>query len=331
MQRLLFALAATAASALAQPSLLRLPAAADASASQDVPATNFGSAAIVTSGKDFTSTPTFRVWFTRGHYQFDLSPLAGLPAPARARLRVWQAQSFAAGCLEATLHRLTAPWSEATVTWNNKPAHDPAVIATACVGDSFDLGWKVFDVTALVQGWRNGTFPNHGLVIRDPTEHPAGAARPLHAASREAADPAQHPQLEVAWDTVPFGAGCAPGTIPSLDLFSGSPALGDTYVLRAETYPSGTAVAFFVGVSDTTWNGVPLPINLAFLGFASCNLLVSGELVLSRAADSRGRAQLAVSVPLDNSLINARLFHQAASIDQTPALLLTNGFAVRFF
>lgn len=323
---------ALAAPLAAQPSLVRLVAVADASASADAPMTNFGSSTLVTSGKDFTSTPTFRVWFARGHYRFDLSSLATLPPPSRARLRLWQAQSNAAGCLDVTLHRVTAPWSEGTVTWQNKPSHDAAVIATACVGDSFDLGWKVFDVTPLVRGWLAGTFVNDGLLIRDPTESPAGAARPLHAASRESAIAAQHPQLEVAWDTVPFGVGCGPNTrLPDLDISDGTPALGDTYTLRAQGFASGTALAFFVGLSDSNWSGLTLPFNLALLGYPACNLLVSGELVVPRTADSRGGGSLVFPVPNDMSVRGLPIFHQCLGVDQTPVLSATNGFVAKLF
>ena len=92
-------LAATVAAQ--QPSYLRLPAVADAYANQDQPATNFGAATEVRCGKDFASQPSFRVWFTRGHFQFDLTALAGLPQPTLARVRVFQAASNAAGCLDA--------------------------------------------------------------------------------------------------------------------------------------------------------------------------------------------------------------------------------------
>jgi len=332
MLRTYLILCALGAPLAAQPSLVRLVAVADASADADAPATNFGSSTLVTSGKDFTSTPSFRVWFTRGHYLFDLSPIAALPPPARVRLRVWQAQSNAAGCLDVTLHRVTGAWSEGTLTWQNKPSHDPAVVARTCVGDSFDLGWKSFDVTSLVQGWLAGTFANQGLVIRDPSETTAGAARPLHAASREWPTVDQQPHLEVAWDTVPFGAGCGPGAAPPvLDLDDGTPAIGDTYTLLASGFRSQTALAFFIGLSDASWNGLPLPFSFAWLGYPTCNLLVSGELIVARTADFRGKARLALPVPNDAMLVGTRIYQQCLGIDQTPVLSATNGFVARLF
>jgi hypothetical protein len=331
MHRPLAAVVLLAATALAQPSILRLPAAADASADADQPAVNFGSSLIVTSGKTFTSTPTFRTWMTRGHYQFDLAPLMGLPAPTRARLRVYQEQSNAAGCLDVTVHRVTQAWSESTLTWQNKPTHDPAVLATQCVGDSFDLGVKNFDVTTAVLAWLSNT-PNFGLVIRDPTESAAGAARPLHATSREGTDPLRHPVLEVAWNTGPFGTGCGPSPrVPTLDLDSGEPAIGRAYTLLAADFASGAAIIHLLGLSNTTWNGAPLPINLAFLNYPACNLLVAPDLQVPGAANSRGRATLTFSVPNAPSLRGRSFFHQTFGVDANLVLAFTNGFEARVF
>jgi len=55
-----------------------------------------------------------------------------------------------------------APWSQATLTWNNRPAVGP-------VFDGWDditsRGMYWCDVTALVQGWIDGTVANHGIAI----------------------------------------------------------------------------------------------------------------------------------------------------------------------
>lgn len=318
------------------PSFLRLPAIADATADADQPTTNLGADPLVRSGKDFTNTPTFRVWFTRGHYQFDLAPLIGLPRPDIARVRVYQAQSNAAGCLDVTMHRVTSAWSEGTLTWQNKPTHDATVAARACVGDSFDLGLKTFDITALVHDWLNGVYPNLGVVIRDPTESTAGAARPLYAASREATNPDEHPYLELGWGTGPFGDACRPGRARpylenALDIVRGTPALGDTYALLARYFPARGPLLHYLGVSDALWNGVPLPIDLTFLGFSGCHLLISPDLAVPQVADNRGLAELAVRVPNRPFARGLRLFHQAMTVDSNGQPTFSNGYAVRFF
>lgn len=62
------------------------------------------------------------------------------------------------------VHRITAPWSEASVNWNNfGAAYDPAPV------DSFRAdaaGWVEIDLTAPVRAWAGGAEPFHGLLLR---------------------------------------------------------------------------------------------------------------------------------------------------------------------
>lgn len=314
----------------AQPSIVRLSAVADASADADQPTVNFGSDPLVTCGKTFTNTPTFRVWLTRGHFRFDISSLAGLGTPRFARLRLYQAQANAAGCLDTTAHRITAAWNESTLNWYNQPTHDPTVLDTTCVGDSFSLGWKSYDVTAAVTGWL-GSAPNYGIVVRDRSESLAGASRPLHAASREGTDPTRAPTLEVYFGTAPFGTGCGASTIPELELDRGTPARGDTYELRASGFPSGAPLMLLFGLSDTTWNGLPLPYNLAGIGYPACNVLVSDELLLLNTADRLGTGRFSFTMPNRPGVVGLRLFHQVLGLDNSQQIGLTNGFVAQLF
>lgn len=326
-----FAFALLCSSPLAaQSSIERLIAIADASTDADQPTVNFGSATIVTSGKTFSSSPSFRVWMTRGHYLFDLSSVAGRALPVRARLRVYQEQASAAGCLDVTVHRVMQSWNEASITWQNQPTHDGTPAGRACVGDSFDLGWKNFDVTPLVHQWMQGLAPNYGLVIRDPSESSAGAARPMHATSREGLNLARLPQLELSWGPTPYGAGCSTSrTLPTLDVESGTFAIGTSYELRITGFASSRPVFHWVGLSNTTWSGIPLPLDLAPLGFNGCSILASIELELPGVlTDSRGRADISVSIPPHPFLRGQRVYHQALAVDSNSNLYLTNGFEV---
>ena len=61
------------------------------------------------------------------------------------------------------VHRITAPWDEMTVTWQNfGGAYDPAVLTSFT---PMYYGWSSFDITGLVQDWMNGTYPNYGFLI----------------------------------------------------------------------------------------------------------------------------------------------------------------------
>jgi len=67
------------------------------------------------------------------------------------------------------LHRVTAPWDEDTVTWDSfGGSYDPAV-AGSFVADGD--GWRSVDVTALVQAWADGTYPNYGLLMEQDSAY----------------------------------------------------------------------------------------------------------------------------------------------------------------
>jgi hypothetical protein len=305
---------------------------ADATTDADQPTTNFGADPELRLGKTFTSTPSFRVWFTRAHVMFDLSSFVGSGiVPSRATFFWYQSRAMAAGCLDVSLHRITAPWSEGGVTWQNQPAHDAAIVSRTCVGDSFSLGWKAFDATALVQAWFDGSVPNHGLVIRDVRESTAGAARPGIGHSRENGNPALAPYLEVELP-VTLGFGCsARGAIPALAFASGSSRSAGMFRAQASNLVIGANPAVFFGFSRTQWNGIPLPLSFAFLGFPACNLYVAAQLNAAYPVLATPALDIDVIVPDVASLVGMSLFMQVAAITPIGQLELTNGLGVTIF
>ncbi len=61
------------------------------------------------------------------------------------------------------VHRVTADWAENTVTWNSFAGqYDPTIIGSFVAGA---VGMYSVNVTALVQGWLDGDYPNYGLLI----------------------------------------------------------------------------------------------------------------------------------------------------------------------
>jgi len=61
------------------------------------------------------------------------------------------------------VHRITSPWEECTVTWNNfGGSYAPEVEGTF---NASSVGWNSVDVTSLVASWLDGTNPNYGLLL----------------------------------------------------------------------------------------------------------------------------------------------------------------------
>jgi hypothetical protein len=311
----------------AHAQVVALPAIADATTDSNQPNANLGAAPRLDFGKTFTYTPSFTVWFLRGHVQFDLTSVAGLGAPQRARLFWYQSSAGAAGCLPVELFRVTAPWSETTITWATQPPHATPAVASACVGDSFALGWKEFDVTTLVQGWLAGTFPNHGMVVRDPSESSAGAARPGFGESRESVTTSLRPYLELEYATT-FGSACMPAPTagaPTLQFWSGAPRLGTSFTLRAGNLVPGGLHGAIAGLSNTTWSGNPLPLSLAAIGWNGCWLNVAPDAVVAFGLAPAADYSIVWPVPNDQALIGLAVFAQSWAFDLAGAPLLSNG------
>ncbi len=97
------------------------------------------------------------------------------------------------------IHRITTDWSENAVTWNNiHDQFDPAIQGAIPQGPTAGEYINV-NITALVQGWVNGSIPNQGIMLR-----PVGWNDVSKYSSKEYSDVNRRPWLEVATTTGTF-------------------------------------------------------------------------------------------------------------------------------
>jgi hypothetical protein len=66
----------------------------------------------------------------------------------------------------------------------------------------------------------------------------------------------------------------------------------------------------FLGLSNTSWNAIPLPLDLGPFGAPGCFLRVSGNLVGVIATSSTGTGSLAFAIPSDGSLLGGTFWNQ---------------------
>ncbi len=121
------------------------------------------------------------------------------------------------------VRRVTAAWAEGTVTYRSfNQQFAPAVVGTIVLANRTSS--KTVDVSALVQGWVTGTYPNVGLILTTTgrqhtlvvaSEHPNGARRPTleirYAVPEDhcAANPCAHGACTNTLDG--FTCACDPG------------------------------------------------------------------------------------------------------------------------
>jgi len=146
---------------------------------------------------------------TRSLLQFNMG---AIPAGARilgATLSL-ERQSGTGSNQPVSAHRISNDWSESSVTWNKRNAFtnwdtagvdfDSTAVATTPVGPGNQR--YEWDITPLVQGWVDGSYPNDGVVLV--------AAIPGMVGHRfytsDDANPSRRPSLSVSY-------ACACGTV----------------------------------------------------------------------------------------------------------------------
>lgn len=178
---------------------VELIAIADATLAGGQPSANWGSEPWTYIGND----PYERQGMRRTLVRFDLSSIPPRTAIDSALLVMHCSQSSWDGPMDVTVYRVTEDWLETTVTWDSHATRYAESWATLSVPDARagprEHAWRV---TALVQAWLDGTYPNYGMLLKSGEYPPYDPAyRRLDA--RENADPLVRPRLVVRWGAPP--------------------------------------------------------------------------------------------------------------------------------
>lgn len=219
-----------------------LEADADTWLSESSPTTNYGSdGELRIKAQD---DPT--AMESRGLIHFDLSAIPPGSQVLEATLSFYVVSWDSAAPVE--VHAATAPWDEATATWNDvADAYAPAVEATLPI--QYFWGTRALRVTALAQAWVNAPAQNHGLMLIATSDD-----RESRYKSRETGSSSQRPRLELL---VASGAGVA-GAITVRGTLASGPE-------RTQTLPAPAATQ---GVSDALFLPGPA-ISDTFIGSGS--------------------------------------------------------------
>lgn len=110
-----------------------------------------------------------------------------------------------------------------------------------------------------------------------------------------------------------YGAGCEGSAgVPRLSC-AVRPQLGAALAMRVANVPAPGLALLVMGLSNSTWNGLPLPLNLLSTGAPGCWVLVSAD-ATNLGIASGGVANITFQIPVSGAL-GVRLFQQAAVID----------------
>lgn len=116
-----------------------------------------------------SSVDTFGI--CRPHLEFDLGGIPSTAIVIDADFYCYYYTGPTASVRTLNAHRVTGAWNEGTLNWNNQPTYDSGTVAgSATVPAAPGAGFRDWDIDDLAQGWIDGTFTNHGLVLVDADE-----------------------------------------------------------------------------------------------------------------------------------------------------------------
>ena len=135
--------------------LAQSPPSGDTYVSSNFAKTKFGSGITLIVGPGTTT-----------YVQFNLSGIPSSSTISKASLRLYVDAVVKNGSFD--VYQLNSSWNENTLTYNTPP---PVLGASATRGNPVSITTRSFnqflliDITALAQGWVNGTIPNNGVAL----------------------------------------------------------------------------------------------------------------------------------------------------------------------
>ncbi|MEP6794396.1 MAG: DNRLRE domain-containing protein [Saprospiraceae bacterium] len=138
----------------------------------------------------------------RGLMEFDLSSLPQNVLVTNAALSLYYNTTSASagqdGSNSTLLQRITEPWNEQTVNWNNQPATTNAQEVILPESTSMSQDYTEIDVTGLIQDILANPATSHGIMLKQIVET---AFRSMKFASSDHPIASDHPKLEVCYTT----------------------------------------------------------------------------------------------------------------------------------
>src|SRR5450631_2568747 len=169
---------------LSLPLFAQAPPSADTFVSSSTAKTNYGSSIALVVGSGTTSYVRFN--------------LAGIPAGAsisKATLRLYVDAVAKNGTFD--VYQLNSSWAENTLTYNTPPPPLGLSVTNGTGVSITTASWNQFlliDITALAQGWVNGTIPNNGVALALTS----GSSGSFSFDSKESLLTGNGPELEIA-------------------------------------------------------------------------------------------------------------------------------------
>lgn len=129
---------------------------------------------------------------------------------------------------------------------------------------------------------------------------------------------AHRTQFPVAGAFTPVGTGCAGSAGTPLLFAPNPPMVGTSFPLVLSNLPPTAPTILALGFSNTSWQGLPLPLDLGILGAPGCTVHTSVDAMLF-AVNTSGTAFISLQIPstLTPSTAGPLLHSQGVVLDPT--------------
>lgn len=116
-------------------------------------------------------------------------------------------------------------------------------------------------------------------------------------------------------DTSTFGTACATSSSRMPAITTQPAAIGSSLSLALANGPASSSGVLIVGSSNSTWNGIPLPLSLTSLGAPGCTLQVAIDASVGIVTNTSGNFSASLPIPGVLGLYGRTLYFQAALAD----------------
>ena len=94
-----------------------------------------------------------------------------------------------------------------------------------------------------------------------------------------------------------------------------TPQIGNQFPVTVDQARPGAVALLLLGASNTSFGGIPLPLDLGTVGAPGCPLLASGELMQAVAINGSGRGSFVFDIPNNIYMLGGRFYNQYLVID----------------